>query len=538
MVDTHFERGVMLKLLKRRYRLHGDRGASALLIAGSMVLIMAVAAIAIDASAGFVERRGDQSAVDIGTMAGAMEVVVGTSGGGVSEDSIVSEALSYTRSNLPKSYSDTEWQDLWEGCVDPASARNAESDDNFEALNPPSSWTVTDPTNWCVSVDSAKSLLRVRTPDQVIDTTFGNVIGFDSLRTHASAVANLQPGDGNILPFGFPSSAGDGLHCLSSGPTGLADDPCSGPTSGSFGTLKVRRFTPSPYQGCNVAPLNSVLALNIAAGSDHTIVPDSDGDPANEVRDICYNFLVDTLERDPGFPQGTEWGLATGDGLPSGETARLQQGSQNKHNVAGNNLEDEGLWRWLLDGLDYNGSTTSTTDDAPMFCDPDGFTSGSYDVDYDGTAETTYDFDVPPDSIDDPLESWQHMRRCLEDYAAEPPGTYAVIFSPDLGDKDGGNWSARFGYAPQFWESDLSSTWLHIKRYRAIFIQGTWWKGGMSWVVHSPGEACSSCGNSSYSLQQVSAFIIPDDALPAELRGDPPSSGVGFINPFKVDLAR
>ncbi len=204
-----------------------------------------------------------------------------------------------------------------------------------------------------------------------------------------------------------------------------------------------------------------------------------------------------------------ENGLGTGSGLPAGETALLKQGPQPKQNVAGNGLDDRPLWHWLLTSLSYDGI------DAPTTCAPGSITT------------------------------WQEMGVCLEDYVAG--GHDTVIFSTDMGDRDTNNWTPRFGYAPQFHESSLGpgNTWRHVARFRAIFIQGTWWKQGTNWKAHQPGEGCfddggtaTSCtGGGSHALLQVTSWIIPDEALPSELKGDPPGSAVG-INPFALRLIR
>ncbi len=515
-------------MLRRDATSGTDSGATAILVAASMFLLVGIAAVVLDAGAAFVERRADQTAVDVGAIAGAVEVLIGASGGGVSDDDMVASALDYVRQNLPSDYTDGEWQTLWEGCVDPPADRNTEPGDNFVAMSPPSGWNVSQPNDWCVSRDAAKSLFRVRTPDQLVPTTFARLLGFNSLNTHASAVVNILPAGAGILPFGLPSGANDGTqHCLSSAPTGLADDPCTGPDAGNFGVLKARLFDPSPYNGCNASPLGSVLALNIAAGIDHVIVPDSDGDPSNEIRDYCYNGNVDTLNTDTGFPQGVEWGLASGAGLPGGEIALLRQGPQIQRNVAGNQLDDAPLWDWLLtSGVDYGT-------DAPLFCDPLGFTSIQYNF---GTGLVSeYDFDG--DGNDDALASWQHMSKCLEEYVSG--GYSAVIFHPDLGDRDSTDWSPRFAYVPQFYESTLGpgNRWNHIRRFRAVFIEGTWWRKGNTWRIHYPGEMCAPCGGSGFGLWQVSAWIIPDSALPSDLRGDPPGAALG-VNPFTIELVR
>lgn len=496
-------------MLKAQSSRRSDRGATAMFIAFVMVLLMGIAALVIDATgAGFNERRQDQTVADVGAAAGGVEVLLGASGTGVSTDDMVAEALASARSNLPTQYDDTEWRQLWEECTDPN--RNTEAGDNFVALDAPSGWSVVDPNNWCMSVDAAKSLFRVRVPDQIVPTTFGRVIGFSELRTSAAAVVNFESAGGGVLPFGLPSGIADGVHhCLSEPPPGLANDPCDMPDSGNFGVLKAKIFGPSPYNGCNAAPTNPVLALNIAAGIDHMVVPAPDTNVANEVRDECYNFPVNTLNTDTGFPSGVEDGMATGQGLPAGETARLQQGPQPKQNVVGHSLDNRPLWHWLLTSPDYDDT------DAPTTCDPSS------------------------------ISTWQDMGQCLDDYVTG--GYDTVIFSTALGDRSTNNWSPRFGFVPQFHESSLGpgNTWRHVARFRAIFIQGTWWKFGTNWKAHQPGEGCfdddgatTPCaGGGDWQLKQVTSWIIPDEALPSALKGDPPGSATG-INPFIMRLMR
>lgn len=486
---------------------HPERGATAIFLAFAMLLLLGFAAIAVDVGRGFVERRADQSAVDMASTAGGTELLVGASGAGVTPADMVDAALEYAEVNLPTEYGSSEWQAIWEACVDPPSARNTEPGDNFVAMPAPSGWSPVQPANWCISADAAKSLFRVRVPDQIVNTTFGRLLGVTELTPSAAAVVSFEAPGAGILPFGLPSGVSDGVqHCLSSAPTGLADDPCEGPDQGNFGVIRARIFGDSPYNGCNSAPTNSVLALNIAAGIDHVVVPAPDTSPANEVRDECFNFPVNTLETDPGNSghTGVGNGLATGAGLPAGEVARLRQGPQVKQSVIGNPLDDAPLWNWLV---------PATGGTAPGSCSPSA------------------------------VSSWPEMGQCLEDYVA---GNHdGVIFSAALGDTGGSNWSARFGYTPQFHEASLGPgiSWRHIWRFRAIFIQGTWWHRGTTWVIHHPGEGCvndlgdaTSCnsGPPTPDFKQVSGWIIPDSALPSELRG---GASVG-INPFTMLLER
>ena len=392
---------------------------------------------------------------------------------------------------------------------------------------------MTDPANWCLSFESARGLFRVRTPNQVVETTFGQVLGRDEFRTAAAAVADINVrGEGGILPFGIPFGSGDGGHlCLSSAPSGLALDPCTGGASGNFGVLKGRKFGNPDIPttaNCTASPLNTVLAQNIAHGLDHLVIPDDDGDVTNETRDQCFNPLVDTLNTDTGFSTGTELGLMGP--VSGGYTPRLAQ-SPTTIAIDSKVIDDRPLWDYLNNTADYGATALPTFDDAPAICAPSTFNGGSFD--WDG------------DLLPDPNRSWQHMAACIDAYRIG--GYMGVMFLSTLITNE-----ARFAYIPEFHESSLGtgSSWLHILRFRATYLQTTLWKKGPDYVVHSPGEQggpiehCFDLNSqlfvqcptgTQFRLWQLTAFVLPHYSLPAELRGDFVTPGSG-VNPFTIEL--
>lgn len=484
-----------------------ERGASALLVAASLVMLMGFAAVAIDLGAAFNERRQDQTGADIGVMAGSIELLNGSA-------SMRDQALTFARNNLDTTYSDAEWQSSWEACTDPG--RNA-GGFSFIALPPPAGWTVTDPANWCVSLDPA-GFLRVNLPDQVIDTTFGRVLGSNQISTSAAAVARFAPrAGGGILPFGLLASASEGQTvCLQTAPGGLAEPPCDGPSSGNFGVIE-SPFYGNPAigttQNCTGSPKNDVLAVNIAAGLDHLVLPDPDGIPGNERLDTCAQIGTgnppDTLFMQTGNPSGSAEGIAEGP-VNFGLDPRLQQGANPKASVHGLSLDNRPAWYYLDGAL--------TVPAIPASCVKSTFDNGTappFDWDTNGT-------------LDSP-ESWEHMAACLKEYSV---GSYsAVMFVQGIAD------SSRFAYVPQFWEN----TWppgvsqpRHIKRYKASWLQGTWWKKGGTIREFNPGEGGAFPGNA--SMIQLSSLVIPDASLPESLRGDPPPNG--GLNPFLPELYR
>jgi Flp pilus assembly protein TadG len=497
----------------REFLLPRERGAAALVVAISMLVVIGFAALVIDLGAGFNERAQDQSAADTAALAGAGNPLNGVAG-------IRDAALAYVQDNLDTTYNAADWQTLWETCADPNKGPT------FQPV--PSPWSAANLD--CISIDPV-GFVRVRVPDQILSTTFGAVIGSDSIKASASAEALFEGlGVSGVLPFGLANDVGDADHvCLSSGPTGLADDPCTGSDSGNFGTLKGRQFgnptIPTPTN-CTASPLGDTLAVNIAVGLDHWVTLDDDADVTNEVRDQCFNLGVDTLNTDTGFPNnGAEQGLATGP-VNGGLTPRLQQGTFAKADRFSYQLDDTPLWSFIdstLTDTDLSGNIDLSVN-IPASCLASGFDNGQTDWNGDGTPDEN--------------KSWQHMQVCLDDYVTG--GYSSVMFTTDGPGSDAGiEDSPRFGYVPQFWEDDLGNgnSWLHVLRFKAVWLQTTWWKKGNSTKVFNPGEDCSSCTQSSYDMIQLSAFVIPDASLPEGLRGDPPP-GTTSVNPYRVELYR
>ena len=75
--------------------IHREKGASAVVVAISMLVIMGFAALVVDLGAGFNERAQDQSAADTGVLAGAGNALGGVAG-------VRDAALAYVQDNLPR----------------------------------------------------------------------------------------------------------------------------------------------------------------------------------------------------------------------------------------------------------------------------------------------------------------------------------------------------------------------------------------------------------------------------------------------------
>ena len=497
-----------------------ELGASAILIALCLVLFLGMAAFAIDLGFGFNERRNDVTAADVGVMAGAVSSL-GTNA------QVRDQILTFTRRNLPTAYTNAEWQTLWEGCTD-AELATLNATFNFIPVTPPSGWTVASP--WCISIDPA-GFVRVRLPDQVITTMFGRAIGTSQFAANADAIARWNSrGGGGILPFALVSTASDGSHvCLRDASGGHAEEPCDGPDAGNFGALESPLYgnvALGTAQNCTGSPKKDILTINIAIGLDHRIVPDANGLVSDEKLDTCpvidSGETPDTLNTFQGLGNGTQEGLATGP-IPNGVSGnpvglpRLQQGSNPKRSVYGSPLDDRPLWEYL-DGALTGVSSGGTIPDS---CVKSTFNNGLPDQDW----------SVPADGIPDRPESWQHISKCLQDHVAMGGGA-PIMFLETIGD------SPRFSYVPQFWESTLplGNGFLHVLRFKATWLQATWWKRGTTTTVFHPGEAGSFVAGGNWDLIQISGMVLPDLALPIPLRGTPGPGG--GLNPFIPELYR
>ena len=496
-----------------------ERGATALLIAISLFVLCGFAALAVDLGLGFNERRQDQTAADVGVMAGTIE----TLGPNTKIRDLI---LDFTRRNVVATYSSADWQARWEGCQDPERLDLNGDGFNFQPVAVPAGWTTPSGRLDCISFD-AGGYVRVNLPQLEFETTFGRLMGVSELETNADAVARIaNRGGGGILPFALLSTTFDGQHaCLRDGSGGHAEEPCDGPDAGNFGALESPHYGTNPdgpSRNCTGSPKKDLVAVNIAYGIDHRIIPDSDGLAANEVRDTCANMdnglTPDTMNTFTGLSNGVPEGLATGPIPGAIADPLLQKGDNPKRNVYGNPLDDKPLWDYIDPSLSVS---TSPADDIPASCEAQTF---------DPTVGTNVPKDWDGDGAEDEPNSWEHLSACLTEYVAG--GHTAPLFLDTLKD------SPRFGYVPLFWEDSFGSgnEWLHVQVFKAAWIQATWWKKGGTVTVFHPGEPGSFTGGGSWSLIQLSGLIVPDAALPSELRGNPPPGG--GVNPFQPELYR
>jgi hypothetical protein len=509
-----------------------EKGASALLVALALVVIMGMAAVAIDVSAGFNERRQDQTSADMAVMSGALEASFLTS----NNAAVAQQVVALAEPNLTTTYSLANYQTIWRSCSDSA--------------KPAGFFSLPDPWGGAGTIDCisrSSSFLRVRVPDQLTPTTFGRVLGATSLTTNAVAVAIIRPGTNNapIVPYGISGAAGSGELCFGTSGSGTAFPPCSGPSSGTFGSL-LSEFFGDFYGSVDCGnPGAPELRTATALGIDHFVGvwPNAGGvvgpgDPhpgdnfvlnslAETNRDSCTNsggqavandgVPLNTMKVDSGFPTNEMF-----DGLVSnmtffGQPARLRQ--PGTHPVAG--IAVANTTRDIRSGnsrlpLDNHGPWDYLNGSGPATCSPGAYNTGLTEV-----------------------QKAAQFNTCISDYVAS--GSTEVLFDEMVAE------SPRFAWAPQYWYDLPTSglSWEPIMKFRMVFIAGVYFNcnSGSCGIVFYPDkdhatELCDpggpgGCKNLN-NISQFTAWVLPNEMIPDSVKNSFP----GGNTPFSPELFR
>jgi len=528
-----------------------ERGAAAVLITASLLLLFGLAAIAIDIGATKDERGFDQHAADSSALGAALEY--GLTGG---YQPAVTQALRLVDVNLGRSLTAAEWQ----ACSD------------ADALPQTAQSLGLTPATPCISF-FANEFVRVKVPSQTVDASFGRILGADSLETFALAVARVDqfPGFSNPPPFVVPAgtSAGE-LLCLRTNPSstpmpplmvgngpGVAaspgdpatdPDPCDDsaydPASQFFGTLDPKTYF-DPATGAVVCKSNQV-EWAMAAGIDHTVSqwdPDfvvgstsPTGPAVNE--EGCNPTPVDavnTMQLKSGLSaselrcgllsarNGTCGSTVPGPGSATIEP-RLKQSTVGQTYV-GETIDDVPLWQFMVD--------PATHPSMPPSC------------------VTMHDNFLPtPSGGWDYFDFKDQMRTCLADWGTTGSGQ---IFTEDITS------TPRFAFLPYLAETNLAtqpsacpssaaSTCVHFNEFVPVFLQtlysdvsgnntrGTCDPGGSGarWIRLDGGQG-GNCGKSNDNLDRISAFVLDCTMLPDDVCTGAPGGPGGTPVP-KVQL--
>jgi hypothetical protein len=482
------------------------------MVALTMVVLLGITAFVVDLGMGYNERRVSVTAADGAALAAAQNLGYGTT-------IAVTEAMEVAREDLRADYTDAQWTSLWStggGCAAASSV-----------VGNASGWYRTTTTP-CITFNNAGTRVRVRIPDQIIQTSFAKVLGVNELKAAASAEAEVDmPGTGGVLPLGVLSTGGSGQEvCLKDGSGGNSLPPCDGPDTGNFG------YIASPLYGntgmgttteCGTGHGKDLFVVNLALGIDHLLDeyrgPGEDPlEPSEALRfDSCYTQRPNTLYNDTGnHSDDLDSGLVRG-GTSSSYTsptrsARLKQGSNSKTLISGEMLDNKPLWEYIDSSL--------TTASIPASCVRSSFTGAD--------------------------ASKTHLNQCFSDYNT---GAYTTaMFTADTVNPGDGIYdiqlSPRFAFIPEFhdtsWPSGSSAS-LSIKKFRAAYIQTVFFKcsSGSCDIVFNPGETDgvpSGGGASNKTAESLSAMLFKDSMLPASIVTSGP--GGSLVGGAKISLVK
>lgn len=251
-----------------------ERGASAIIVALSMLVLMGFTAIAVDSGMLFNDRRQQQSAADGGALAAIQYARTSFASAYCTTNTSTSagfaacrgaeEAVAVVNGTLPGRYDGTALNPYadWAACTDPSR---------------PAKFTQVSVQSPCVSFTANFQEARVVLPGTDVETPFARVIGFASTRVGAYAHALVDTEQSaDILPFAIgPTGAGASQACLFAQDTAnLTIDPCIGNASGNFGKLDLSIYGNSllgTVQNCGNSAPQVKMAINLAIGADHIL---------------------------------------------------------------------------------------------------------------------------------------------------------------------------------------------------------------------------------------------------------------------------
>jgi hypothetical protein len=479
------------------------------------MLILGVAAVTLDVSAAFNERNQNQNAGDNGVMAGVIEKAKGTP----DPQLMVANVLDIVQANLTAGFSggatDPQWIGMWRACVD-------DGNPGWIPLPEPTAWGGS-PGATVDCISETTTLLRVRIPDQLVDTTFGATMGFDSIATSAVSIAKtaLNGTAPPVVPFGVNSGAAAGEFCLSSASTGTAFPPCVGSQTGSFGPIisplfgdfgthqaecagnTIRwfernlvwgldhRLSPWPHENtvANGTPWPGQSALDALPDIHRdacTLDPDGNATPASGIP-------INTVQVDTGFPDPGLTNALVSDETFEGRPSRLQLPTTATRPLMDQNevwdVDNVGPWEFLTESSPVTECQGSAYDAAGLTTD-----------------QKTSMFEL-----------------CITDASAGEIFDTGITSSP------------RFVWAPEYvFESPPGSKFTPIRGFRPVFLAGVWMNcpnpnsGQPCGVVFFPDESFDNdvlCDGTypsckKVTVDQISAWLLPDSALPTSVFDD------------------
>lgn len=384
----------------------GQRGQILVIVAGAMTVLLLMAAFVFDVGGAYLERRQDVASADAGALAGATMLLQTST---VDKNQVGQTAVEVARQNLHAPPSIAAWNDLFAACTDPG--RNTTIFPAGSDYRPIlSDGRVTD----CVHFNPSFTRIRVRLPDQVVNTNFARLIGMNALTTSAESEAQvIRSGIGAGIPLAVDPASGNSydLLCIRldkkcSGPTNQGTRALDSPLVGNdqYGTVRScgsMRSPPAPGDGDpgSDGTLYARAASNVAMGLDHMVVIRNAGPPVaprrsddcgalnsnspvplpNWIYAVQYDNLVSQWPAAARtFTDGIALGLLTGSSFSDGKPARLQRypsGWQTRTLAldSGNvTVDDRPLWDYIrTDATNIPATCVRSTFDTRNPADPD-----------------------------------------------------------------------------------------------------------------------------------------------------------------------
>jgi hypothetical protein len=446
-----------------------------------------MAALAVDLGIAFNERRQDQSAADVGSLAAAQ----------FARPIPTVACAAYSGIQLARCNGAIEAMAVANATLDSPSL--ADWATASECLGMPAGYAVSPITN-CVAFNANLQRAWVKIPNIEVGTVFARVMGFTQVTTNADAIAITSNAIGsNLLPFLTPAvSASGNYDCLktSGNPSwGVCADL---PSTGNFGSADYFVYgneLANSLTQCT-GGTNSRLVYNIANGVDHPlgIHPTGSGSGIHEASSCpIFSAQPDMVTGQPGVGSNLDVGLTQG-------------GSSHSSVPYDGRIEDSG---GFLVRNAQGGTPASRVDNTPLWNYLLGGLSGACS------------------SVNTPAQ----MVACI----AQAKAANTIIFSDSIID------SPRFGFTALMYEPDFLTPGsdYHIQSYLPVFLDSTYYgcNANSCAIVHTTGVSdsgacppapeqitCGTPGPGNRGLDAVSAYVLEPDILPAAAQTPFPGS--------------
>lgn len=494
-----------------------DRGVAIVLFALVLAALMMFAALAVDIGSAYSQRQQNQTASDEGSLAGGLSFLL---------TGDYDKAVQTVEQVVGQDLSSSPTAAQWASCKDPGAF-------------PISSLTLS-PTygSPCISFRQVGSHgqieMRVRIPKVTQRTIFGGIVGMHTISSSAVTVVRIGNPLGGALPsYVFSDVTAGEFICPFNGPAGNGG-PCSGQTSGSFGSYQP--FYYAPAANCTSGNQGSgnywSAAPSVALGVDHLLVPyvDYPTDTTGAHQRLnggngCTVVAPNTVQPLTGFSnQVITQGLISGGGTQGSSTqpaysGRLAGGpfstggpssALNLATINGVAIDNAPLWYFLSPDIRNNGAV-------PVACQQALNLSPKRDVAM-TQLPTGY---ASPEAL---------MSACLSQWQVGD----GTLFSDSIGT------TKRLGAVPRFWETSLASL-NHIKDFVPIYLDAEFQKkasdGTDPTTTHWAGDPITSKQLTSAwnntNLGAEGGMFIPCLALPGDLcrqvNQDPSDGGLGGV---------